>query len=194
MKQTRVLVQDCRYSLRGPTLLTTYCLTFFCSCPPTPSISSAVSWSIFVYVRQRGSLWAIGSWTSCFRFRRGLTRSRSAPASMSATAAAPCPDSIARWRGVFPARSAPFRRVFGRPSGGFNRIWRKDVEPVVAARWRGNWEARSLALIWDGRSADVGPTNGGKGGEGGGEGEGGGGRRSTIDGGVSWEGWGSGSG
>jgi hypothetical protein len=48
-----------------------------------------------------------------------------------------------------PARSAPFRRVFGRPSGGLSSIWRKACEPVVAALWRGNWDARSLALIWD---------------------------------------------
>lgn len=71
---------------------------------------------------------------------RGLTRSRSAPASISVTAASPCPDSIARCKGVLPstteaysaltrfpgqvlrnspARSIVFNRVLGRPSGGF---------------------------------------------------------------------------
>jgi hypothetical protein len=36
------------HSRLGPTLLTTKLLTFFCSCPPTPSISSGTSPSEFV--------------------------------------------------------------------------------------------------------------------------------------------------
>lgn len=75
------------------------------------------------------------------RFRRvalvSLTLSRSAPASIRTTAASPWPLSIARCNGVIPALSAVFRRVLGRPSGGFRRSWRRDTEPVVAARWSG---------------------------------------------------------
>lgn len=122
-----------------PTLEATYALTFFCSCPPTPSISSGTSPSTLVY-----SVISTGpDRTASIK----LTRSRSAPASINVTAASPCPLSMARCNGVLPARSAPFSRVFGRPSGGLSRICRKAWEPVVAARWRGCWEARSLALI-----------------------------------------------
>jgi hypothetical protein len=63
------------------------------------------------------------------------------------TAASPCPLSMARWRGVLPARSAVLRRVLGRPSGGRRRMFRKAPLPVVAARWSGCWFARSRALI-----------------------------------------------
>lgn len=77
-----------------------------------------------------------------------LTLSRSAPASMSTTAASPCPLSIARCRGVMPARSRVLRRVLGRPSGGRRRMLRNATLPVVAARCSGCWLARSLALIW----------------------------------------------
>ena len=44
--------ETCIYCSRGPTLLTTYCRTFFCSCPPTPSISSATWSSAFGCERQ----------------------------------------------------------------------------------------------------------------------------------------------
>lgn len=47
-----------------------------------------------------------------------------------------------------PARSAPFKRVFGLPSGGFSRICKNAWDPVVAARCNGNCDALSLALIY----------------------------------------------
>ena len=124
------------YSFLGPTFDATYCLTRFCSSPPTPSISSGASPSTFVY--------HISISFQSHRGKRGLTRSRSAPASNKTTAASPCPLSKARCNGVLPkpisatrskcqshwsrrtrnlpARSDPFKRVFGRPSGGLRRI------------------------------------------------------------------------
>ena len=115
-----------------------YARTFFCSSPPTPSISSGTCPSELVYRKLK--LGSLG-------FPQ-LTLSRSAPASINTTAASPCPDSKARCSGVFPARSEPFSRVFGRPSGGFSSICRKAFEPVVAARCKGNCDARSFALIY----------------------------------------------
>ena len=101
--------------------------------------------SAFVPPRSLDELMAMPSDTP---FRRGLTRSRSAPASINMQAASPCPDSIARCSGVLPARSCPLRRVLGLPSGGLRRICNIATEPVVAALWRGNWDALSLALIY----------------------------------------------
>ena len=162
------------YSSLGPTLLTTYCLTLFCSSPPTPSMTSATSPSAFgcpsasrlpLTLRTcHQQAWVAPSPLRDPRlFPTGLacpillvtttqriepTRSRSAPASINNTAAAPCPDSIARCSGVLPARSGPFRRVGFRPGGGCRRRERKASEPVVAARWRGYCDALSLTLIY----------------------------------------------
>lgn len=62
------------------------------------------------------------------------TLPRSAPASINTTAASPWPDSIAKCNGVFPTLSPVFNLVFGLPGGGFRRMVRNAVEPVVAAR------------------------------------------------------------
>ena len=121
------------YPSLGPTLDTTYCRTFFCSLPPTPSISSGTWFSEFCCPIPRISPYPQKSQTK----REVLTRSRSAPASINTAAASPCPLSIAKCNGVIPALSAVFRRVRGRPSGGLRRSWRRDTDPVVAARWRG---------------------------------------------------------
>ena len=90
------------------------------------------------------------------------TLPRSAPFLINKTAASPCPDSIARWSGVFPTLSCVFTRVFartgaGKPAGGIGgsrRSEMKEVEPIVAARCKGHWLALSLAFIYKCESLD----------------------------------------
>jgi hypothetical protein len=77
------------------------------------------------------------------------TLSRSAPASINITAASAWAESIAKWSGVFPIRSAVFNLVLGAPSGGARRRAMNPVDPVVAARCRGTWFALSFAFIYD---------------------------------------------
>lgn len=124
------------HSLRFPTLLTTYCRTRFCSSPPTPSISSGVSPSEFVCINRISLSWlaqlhlAIGKTRHAPVLDPLLLLSRLPPhpharsplpnevvCSLYSSSAAIsfCPPHTGLGS---PARSAPFKRVFGRPSGG----------------------------------------------------------------------------